>query len=131
LGRGFWARPGLGSASERGSRARRGQAGRGPAGWPPAGLTLVTGACSSTTNSSQATETRAVSADRVVPAAEETERLLRRQVSELEAILAGVGEAILVVDLAGRVIRLNHAAGQLLGVDDHGKLLGQPSERDQ
>jgi PAS domain S-box-containing protein len=67
----------------------------------------------------------------VVPAAEETERVLRRQVSELEAILAGVGEAILVVDLAGRVIRLNHAAGQLLGVDDHDEVLGQPSERDQ
>jgi PAS domain S-box-containing protein len=63
--------------------------------------------------------------------ARDVDAQLRRQVSELEAIVAGVGEAILVVDLAGRVARLNHAAGQLLGVDDQSDVRGQPLERDQ
>jgi two-component system, OmpR family, phosphate regulon sensor histidine kinase PhoR len=65
-------------------------------------------------------------------AAEETDLAqLRRQISELEAIVAGVGEAMLVVDLAGRVVRLNRAAGQLLGVDDQGDVIGQAPEPGQ
>jgi PAS domain S-box-containing protein len=50
---------------------------------------------------------------------------LRRRLSTLEAILADMADALLIVDEAGRVIRLNGAARQLLSLTDSSVLVGQ------
>lgn len=42
---------------------------------------------------------------------------LRRRVSELEAVLSGMTDALLIVDREGAVVRLNHAARELLAID--------------
>ena len=54
----------------------------------------------------------------------------QRQISELEAILASMADALLIVDAAGRIIRLNHAARQLLSLNDASIILGQPLDRE-
>jgi signal transduction histidine kinase len=56
---------------------------------------------------------------------------LQRQVSELEAILGSMAEALLIVDAEGLVVRLNQAARSLLCVDDTSIILGQPLDREQ
>jgi signal transduction histidine kinase len=56
---------------------------------------------------------------------------LQRQVSELEAILGSMAEALLIVDAEGWVVRLNQAARSLLCVDDTSIILGQPLDREQ
>jgi signal transduction histidine kinase len=64
-------------------------------------------------------------------AAQDATKLAQRRGSELEAILAATGDAIVVVDLTGRLTRLNDAARQLLGVEDPGAALGQLLEPGQ
>ncbi|MDQ6671757.1 MAG: ATP-binding protein [Chloroflexota bacterium] len=56
---------------------------------------------------------------------------LQRRVSESEAILANMSDALLVVDNAGRLVRLNLAARKLLCVDATSIVLGQPLDREQ
>jgi PAS domain S-box-containing protein len=51
---------------------------------------------------------------------------LQRRVSELEAILASMADALLIVDASGRIVRLNRAARELLCIDDSGILFGKP-----
>lgn len=58
---------------------------------------------------------------------------LQRRVAELEAILAGITDALVTVDAAGRVVRLNHAARELLRLDTgtHSLVLGQTLDRER
>jgi signal transduction histidine kinase len=51
---------------------------------------------------------------------------VRRRVSELEAILANMDDALLIVDARGCLVRLNSAARDLLSLDEASILLGQP-----
>jgi signal transduction histidine kinase len=51
---------------------------------------------------------------------------VRRRVSELEAILANMADALLIIDARGCLVRLNRAARDLLCLDDAGIVLGQP-----
>ena len=44
-------------------------------------------------------------------------RTITRQHTELEGILASMAEAVVVLDAVGKVLRINRAAGVLLGVD--------------
>src|SRR5207302_139650 len=52
-----------------------------------------------------------------------------RHASELEAILAGMTDALLIVDERGAIVRLNRAARQLLCLDSASLVFGQPLER--
>ncbi len=54
-----------------------------------------------------------------------TTQLLRR-VSELQAILSTMADALLILDSTGRVVALNHSARELLCADDASVVLGQP-----
>jgi diguanylate cyclase (GGDEF)-like protein/PAS domain S-box-containing protein len=56
---------------------------------------------------------------------------LQRRVSESEAILANISDALLVLDAAGRLVRLNRAARELLCVDATSLVLGQSLDREQ
>jgi signal transduction histidine kinase len=53
-----------------------------------------------------------------------------RHALELEAVLAGMNEALVIVDARGAIVRLNHAARELLSVDVDGAslVMGQPLE---
>jgi two-component system, OmpR family, phosphate regulon sensor histidine kinase PhoR len=51
---------------------------------------------------------------------------LQRRVSEHEAILASMADALLIVDASGRIVRLNRAAREVLCIDDSGVLFGKP-----
>jgi PAS domain S-box-containing protein len=51
---------------------------------------------------------------------------LRDRVSELQAVLGTMADALLRVDIEGRVVSLNRAARELLTVDDASLVLGQP-----
>jgi len=53
---------------------------------------------------------------------------LRKRVSELQAILSTMADALLIFDAQGRLISLNRAARELLCVDDVSLVLGQPVE---
>ena len=55
---------------------------------------------------------------------------LQRRVSESEAIFANMADALLVVDAAGRIVRLNHAARKLLCVENTSIVFGQPLDRE-
>jgi PAS domain S-box-containing protein len=55
---------------------------------------------------------------------------LQRRVSELEVILASMGDALLIVDMDGRVVRVNHAARVLLGIEESSVVLGQVLDRE-
>lgn len=50
---------------------------------------------------------------------------LLHRISELEAILTNMAEGLLIVDDVGRVVRLNHAARQLLSVGESSIVFGQ------
>ena len=54
-----------------------------------------------------------------------------RRVSELEAILASMSDALLVLDSQGRLVRLNQAARRLLCVADATLILGHPVDQPQ
>ena len=56
---------------------------------------------------------------------------VRRRVSELEAILASMADALLIFDAKGCLVRLNRAARELLCLDDASIVLGQPFEDKQ
>jgi len=56
---------------------------------------------------------------------------VRRRVSELEAILANMADALLIVEADGRLVRLNRAARDLLSLDDTSIVLGQPLDHQQ
>jgi signal transduction histidine kinase len=56
---------------------------------------------------------------------------VRRRVSELEAILANMADALLIIDSRGSLVRLNHAARSLLCLDEASIVLGQPFEAEQ
>jgi signal transduction histidine kinase len=51
---------------------------------------------------------------------------VRGQVTELEVILESMADALLILDAEGRIVRINHAARELLLVGDGGVVLGQP-----
>jgi GAF domain-containing protein len=54
-----------------------------------------------------------------------------RNASELEAILASMSDALLVLDDQGRLVRLNQAARRLLCLSDGTLILGYPVDRPQ
>jgi signal transduction histidine kinase len=56
---------------------------------------------------------------------------VRRRVSELEAILANMADALLIIDAKGCLIRLNRVARELLSLDEASIVLGQPLDEDQ
>jgi signal transduction histidine kinase len=56
---------------------------------------------------------------------------VRRRVSELEAILANMADALLIIDGAGSLVRLNKAARELLCLDESSIVLGQPFDESQ
>lgn len=51
-----------------------------------------------------------------------------RHALELEAVLAGMNDALVIVDARGAIVRLNHAARELLCLDGASLVLGQPLE---
>jgi signal transduction histidine kinase len=55
----------------------------------------------------------------------------RRRVSELEAILANMADALLIIDGGGRLIRMNRVARELLSLDEASIVLGQQLDKDQ
>jgi diguanylate cyclase (GGDEF)-like protein len=55
---------------------------------------------------------------------------LQRRGSESEAIFASMSDALLVLDAAGRLVRLNHAARELLCVDATSLVLGQSFDKE-
>jgi len=63
-----------------------------------------------------------------------TQRLdvqLQRRVSELEAVLESMTDALLIIDAGGRIVRLNRTARKLLCADETSVVLGQPLDREQ
>jgi signal transduction histidine kinase len=56
---------------------------------------------------------------------------VRRRVSELEAILANMADALMIIDARGRLVRLNRVARELLSLDDTSIVLGQPLDEAQ
>jgi len=52
-----------------------------------------------------------------------------RHALQLEAILASINDALLIVDARGAIVRLNRAARELLRLDTATLVLGQPLER--
>ncbi len=56
---------------------------------------------------------------------------VRRRVSELEAILANMADALLIIDANGSMVRLNRAARELLSLDDASIVLGSPFDESQ
>ncbi|MDQ6674395.1 MAG: ATP-binding protein [Chloroflexota bacterium] len=50
--------------------------------------------------------------------------------TELDAILANLTDAVLVVDAAGRILRINHAARLLLCLEESSIVLGQAIDRE-
>jgi PAS domain S-box-containing protein len=52
-----------------------------------------------------------------------------RHALQLEAVLAGMTDALLIVDARGAIVRLNRAARELLRLDSGSLILGQPLER--
>ena len=65
----------------------------------------------------------------VISGLRQSERIgaqVRRRVSELEAILANMADALLIVDARGCLVRLNRAARDLLSLDEASIVLGQP-----
>src|SRR5438552_8842710 len=52
-----------------------------------------------------------------------------RHALQLEAVLAGMNDALLIVDARGAIVRLNRAARELLRLDSASLVLGRPLER--
>src|SRR5207237_10841362 len=52
-----------------------------------------------------------------------------RHALQLEAVLAGMNDALLIVDARGAIVRLNRAARELLRLDSASLVLGQPLEQ--
>src|SRR5467141_1665260 len=52
-----------------------------------------------------------------------------RHASELEAVLATMNDALLIVDARGAIVRLNRAARELLCLDSASLVFGQPLEK--
>src|SRR5712691_5080720 len=52
-----------------------------------------------------------------------------RRAMQLEAVLATMNDALLIVDARGAIVRLNRAARELLCLDSASLVLGQPLER--
>src|SRR5258708_31592248 len=52
-----------------------------------------------------------------------------RHALQLEAVLASMNDALLIVDSRGAIVRLNRAARELLCLDGSSLVLGQPLER--
>src|SRR2546426_3447884 len=52
-----------------------------------------------------------------------------RRAQQLEAVLASMNDALLIVDARGAIVRLNRAARTLLRLDNASLVLGQPLER--
>jgi len=52
-----------------------------------------------------------------------------RHALQLEAVLAGMNDALLIVDARGAIVRFNRAARELLRLDSASLVLGQPLER--
>ena len=52
-----------------------------------------------------------------------------RHALQLEAVLASMNDALLIVDARGAIVRLNRAARELLCLDGSSLVLGQPLER--
>ena len=50
----------------------------------------------------------------------------RRHALELEAVLANMSDALVIVDARGAIVRLNREARELLGLDGASLVLGQP-----
>jgi len=55
----------------------------------------------------------------------------RGHVTELEVILESMADALLILDAEGRIVRINHAARELLSLGDSSVVLGQPLDSGQ
>jgi two-component system phosphate regulon sensor histidine kinase PhoR len=74
-------------------------------------------------------ETRALAKvlNRMAGLLDERFQTISRQHGELEGVLRSMGEAVIVLDEGGEVLRINRAAGEFLGVDP-GAVRGRPLE---
>src|SRR5438309_3073825 len=74
----------------------------------------------------------AVQAGIVIERVRATEQMAlehERHALQLEAVLAGMNDALLIVDARGAIVRLNRAARELLRLDSASLVLGQPFEQ--
>src|SRR2546429_6965297 len=74
----------------------------------------------------------AVQAGSVIERVRATEQMAlehERHALQLEAVLATMNDALLIVDARGAIVRLNRAARELLCLDNASLVLGQPLER--
>jgi two-component system phosphate regulon sensor histidine kinase PhoR len=74
---------------------------------------------------------QAASAVACLRRSEHLEPRLQGHASQLEVILESMADALLLLDAEGRIVRLNHAARELLSVGDHSVVLGQPLDSGQ
>ena len=73
--------------------------------------------------------TQAASAIELIRAAERGAVEYERRAFELEAVLATMTDALLIVDARGAIVRLNRAARELLRLDNASLVLGQALEQ--
>src|SRR6266850_2586181 len=74
----------------------------------------------------------AVQAGSVIERVRATEQMAiehERHALQLEAVLAGMNDALVMVDARGAIVRLNRAARELLCLDGSSLVVGQPLER--
>jgi len=62
---------------------------------------------------------------------EDMDSRFRLHVTELEVILESMADALLILDAEGRIVRVNHAARELLCLGDSSVVLGQPLDSGQ
>jgi len=62
---------------------------------------------------------------------EEMARAYQRHALELEAVLANMSDALVIVDARGAITRLNRQARELLGLDNASLVLGQPLDQER
>jgi len=74
----------------------------------------------------QAIASHAATAVKHLRASEQMVLEYQRQAQELEALLASMSDALVIVDARGAIVRLNRQARELLGLDSASIVLGQP-----
>ncbi|HEV8634276.1 MAG TPA: ATP-binding protein, partial [Chloroflexota bacterium] len=74
---------------------------------------------------------QAVSAIASLRRSEHMDWRFRVHATELEVILESMADALLILDAEGRIVRLNHAARELLCLGDSSVVLGQPLDSGQ
>ena len=69
---------------------------------------------------------QAANAIKHLRATEEMALAYQRHALQLEAVLANMSDALVIIDARGAIVRLNHQARELLGLDNASLVLGQP-----